>query len=167
MVILKEIPGWPTSRRSARSCCGCRRRARSCFSSRRSSGRFSAGRGQRGRVAGHLGHGSRWISVVPANPVGDAALRELRRYRGRRRSVVRGGRRLGIYFAETGANERPSQVIYDREGSAIAEAGPGAVEWAAALDRMDWLHLTGITPALGASAAGPHPEAAKAARRRG
>ena len=113
------------------------------------------------------GHGSRWISVVPANPVGDAALRELRRYGVDVGSVVRGGRRLGIYFAETGANERPSQVIYDREGSAIAEAGPGAVEWAAALDRMDWLHLTGITPALSASAAALTLEAAKAARAKG
>ena len=113
------------------------------------------------------GHASRWISVVPANPVGDAALRELRRYGVDVGSVVRGGRRLGIYFAETGANERPSQVIYDREGSAIAEAGPGAVEWAAAFDRMDWLHLTGITPALSASAAALTLEAAKAARAKG
>jgi 2-dehydro-3-deoxygluconokinase len=99
--------------------------------------------------------------------VGDAALRELRRYGVDVGSVVRGGRRLGIYFAETGANERPSQVIYDREGSAIAEAGPGAVDWTAALDGMDWLHLTGITPALSATAAALTLEAAKAARAKG
>src|SRR5512141_1466090 len=54
-----------------------------------------------------LGHRSRWISVVPATPAGDAALRELRRYGIDVGAVVRGGRRLGIYFAETGANERP------------------------------------------------------------
>ena len=112
------------------------------------------------------GHRSRWISVVPANPVGDAALRELRRYGVDVGAVVRGGRRLGIYFAETGANERPSQVLYDREGSAIAEAGPGAIDWDAALDGMDWLHVTGITPALSASAAALTLEAVKAARAR-
>jgi 2-dehydro-3-deoxygluconokinase len=113
------------------------------------------------------GHRSRWISVVPANPVGEAALRELRRYGVDVGAVVRGGRRLGIYFAETGANERPSQVLYDREGSGIAEAGPGAVDWAAALEGMEGLHVTGITPALSASAAALTLEAVRAARARG
>ncbi len=113
-----------------------------------------------------LGHRSRWISVVPSNPAGEAALRELRRYGVDTGAVVRGGRRLGIYFAETGANERPSQVFYDREVSGLAEAGPGAVDWEAALAGMDWLHVTGITPALSASAAALTLEAAKAARAR-
>jgi 2-dehydro-3-deoxygluconokinase len=112
------------------------------------------------------GHGSRWISVVPANPVGDAALRELKRYGVDVGAVVRGGRRLGIYFAEPGANERPSQVLYDRDGSAIAEAGPGAIDWGSALDGMDGLHVTGITPALSASAAALTLEGVKAARAR-
>jgi len=111
-----------------------------------------------------LGHRSRWISVVPANPVGEAALRELRRHGVDVGAVVRGGRRLGIYFAETGANERPSQVIYDREGSGIAEAKPGDIDWPRALDGMDRLHVTGITPALSASAAALTLEAVKAAR---
>jgi len=111
-----------------------------------------------------LGHRSRWISVVPDNPVGEAALRELRRYGVDVGAVVRGGRRLGIYFAETGANERPSQVIYDREGSGIAEAKPGDIDWPRALDGMDRLHVTGITPALSASAAALTLEAVKAAR---
>jgi len=113
-----------------------------------------------------LGHRSRWISVVPANPVGEAALRELRRYGVDVGAVVRGGRRLGIYFAETGANERPSQVIYDREGSGIAEAKPGDIDWPRALDGMDRLHVSGITPALSASAAALTLEAVKAARAR-
>ena len=113
-----------------------------------------------------LGHRSRWISVVPAGPIGEAALRELRRYGVDVGAVVRGGRRLGIYFAETGANERPSQVIYDREGSGIAEAKPGDIDWQRALDGMDRLHVTGITPALSASAAALTLEAVKAARAR-
>ena len=111
-----------------------------------------------------LGHRSRWISVVSANPVGEAALRELRRHGVDVGAVVRGGRRLGIYYAETGANERPSRVVYDREGSGIAEAKPGDIDWTAALDGMDRLHVSGITPALSASAAALTLEAVKAAR---
>lgn len=114
-----------------------------------------------------LGHHSRWISVVPANPVGEAALGELRRYGVDVGAVVRAGRRLGIYFAETGANERPSRVLYDREGSGLAEAKPGEIDWAAAFDGMDRLHVTGITPALSASAAALTLEAVQAARAKG
>lgn len=111
-----------------------------------------------------LGHRSRWISVVPANPVGDAALRELRKHGVDVSAVVRGGRRLGIYFAETGANERPSKILYDRDGSGLAEAKPGDVDWAAAFDGMGHLHVTGITPALSASAAALTLEAVRAGR---
>lgn len=112
------------------------------------------------------GHRARWISVVPRNRIGDAALGELRRHGVDVGAAVRGGRRLGIYFAETGANERPSRILYDREGSGIAEAGPGAVDWAKALDGMDRLHVSGITPALSASAAALTLEAVEAARAR-
>lgn len=111
-----------------------------------------------------LGHRSRWISVVPANPVGEAAVRELRRFGVDTGFVVRGSRRLGIYFAETGADVRPSQVIYDREGSGIAEAKLGDIDWEAAFAGMDWFHVSGITPALSASAAELTLEAVKAAR---
>ena len=111
-----------------------------------------------------LGHRSRWISVVPANPVGEAALRELRRYGVDTDFVVRGGRRLGIYFAEPGANERASQVVYDREGSGVAEAKPGDIDWPSALAGMDAFHISGITPALSASAAALSLEAVRAAR---
>jgi len=114
-----------------------------------------------------LGHRSRWISVVPANPVGEAALRELRRHGVDVGAVARAGRRLGIYFAETGANARPSQVVYDREGSAIAEAGPGDIDWPSAFDGLDRLHISGITPALSPSAAALTLEAVKTAKARG
>jgi 2-dehydro-3-deoxygluconokinase len=114
-----------------------------------------------------LGHRSRWISIVPANPVGEAALRELRRYGVDVGFVVRGGPRLGIYFAETGADVRPSQVVYDRAGSGVALAGPGDIDWQTALAGMDRLHVTGITPALSASAAALTLEAVGAARSRG
>ena len=114
-----------------------------------------------------LGHRSRWISVVPLNPVGEAAVRELRRFGVDTGFVVRAGRRLGVYFAEPGANERASQVIYDREGSGIAEAKPGVIDWDSAFAGMDWFHITGITPALSASAAALSLEAVKAARVKG
>jgi 2-dehydro-3-deoxygluconokinase len=111
-----------------------------------------------------LGHRSRWVSVVPSNPVGEAAVRELRGFGVDMGFVVRGGRRLGIYFAETGADIRASEVIYDREGSGIAEAKTGDIDWEAAFTGMDWFHISGITPALSASAAGLTLEAVKAAR---
>ena len=113
-----------------------------------------------------LGHRSRWVSVVPSNPVGEAAVRELRRFGVDTGFIVRGGRRLGIYFAETGADVRASQVIYDREGSGIAEARTGDIDWEASFAGMDWFHVSGITPALSASAAGLTLEAVKAARTR-
>jgi len=113
-----------------------------------------------------LGHRSRWISVVPSNPVGEAAVREIRRFGVDVSAVVRGGRRLGIYFAETGADVRASQVVYDRDGSGIAEAKTGDIDWEASFSGMDWLHVSGITPALSASAAGLTLEAVKAARTR-
>ena len=114
-----------------------------------------------------LGHRSRWISVVPANPVREAALRHLRRYGVDVGAVARGGRRLGVYFAEAGANERPSQVVYDRDGSGIAEAKPGDVDWGGGVEGMDRLHVSGITPALSASAAALTLEAVEAARAKG
>jgi 2-dehydro-3-deoxygluconokinase len=111
-----------------------------------------------------LGHRSRWVSVVPSNPIGETAVRELRRYGVDVSAVVRGGRRLGIYFAETGADVRASQVIYDREGSGLAEAKPGDIDWEAAFAGMDWFHVSGITPALSASAAELTFEAVAAAQ---
>ena len=114
-----------------------------------------------------LGHRSRWISVVPSNPVGEAAVRELRRFGVDTGFVVRGGWRLGIYFAEKGADIRASQVIYDREGSGIAEAKTGDIDWEAAFAGMDWFHVSGITPALSASAAELTLEAVAAAQAKG
>jgi 2-dehydro-3-deoxygluconokinase len=111
-----------------------------------------------------LGHDARYVSAVPANDVGEAALRELRKWGVDTRFVLRRGRRLGLYFAEPGANQRPSKVTYDREGSAISETKPGDFDWAAVLAGAAWFHVTGITPALSASAAALTLEAVRAAR---
>jgi 2-dehydro-3-deoxygluconokinase len=77
----------------------------------------------------HFGLDSHYVTRVPANPVGDAAVRALRAEGVDVRHVLRGGSRLGIYFAETGASQRPSTVVYDRAHSAISELEPGTVRW--------------------------------------
>jgi len=114
-----------------------------------------------------FGHETRFISVVPDNDIGAAAGRELRKYGVRTDHIVRRGRRLGIYFAVPGANQRPSEVIYDREHSAIADIGKGAIDWSLALAGVQWLHLTGITPAISRAAAEQTMIAVRTARTRG
>jgi 2-dehydro-3-deoxygluconokinase len=110
-----------------------------------------------------FGRRTRFISVVPPNPAGDSAVAELRRRGVGTEWVLRGGRRLGVYFAETGSSQRPSRVVYDREGSALSDARPGDIDWKSALAGAGWLHVTGITPALGAAAAELTREALKEA----
>jgi 2-dehydro-3-deoxygluconokinase len=81
--------------------------------------------------------------------------------------IVRGKGRMGIYFVEPGANQRPSKVVYDRDNSAIALAKPGDIDWSAVFDGAGWFHVTGITPALSQSAADLAIEAALKARQSG
>jgi 2-dehydro-3-deoxygluconokinase len=96
---------------------------------------------------------SAFASAVPANNIGDACVAEIRRFGVDTRFLKRQGQRLGIYFLETGSNQRPSKVTYDRAHSSIATAQPGDFDWDAILDGAEWLHITGITPALSQSAA--------------
>jgi 2-dehydro-3-deoxygluconokinase len=101
-----------------------------------------------------FGVATRLITVLPdRNFLADALVGELRRYGVEASHIVRGPGRLGVYFVEAGANQRPSRVLYDREGSAIARAKPGSIEWKTALKDASWFHTTGITPAISASAA--------------
>lgn len=108
-----------------------------------------------------------FVSAVPDNEIGEAALAELRKFGVETRNVRRSGERLGIYFLETGANQRPSKVIYDRANSSIATARPGDFDWPSIFEGARWLHVTGITPALSQSAADLTLECAKAARSAG
>ncbi len=95
-----------------------------------------------------------FVTVLPEkNPIADAAMGELRRFGVDTSGIARGKGRMGIYFLETGANQRPSKVVYDRAGSAIALAQPGDIDWDRVLDGAGWFHVTGITPAISASAA--------------
>ena len=108
-----------------------------------------------------------YISVIPNNSIGDACLGELRRQAVDTTLIVRKGDRLGIYFLEAGANQRPSKVIYDRSHSAIAEAKPGDINWDKVFDRVAWFHISGITPAISLSASELSLEAVKKAREKG
>ncbi|HEX2093130.1 MAG TPA: sugar kinase [Longimicrobiaceae bacterium] len=112
----------------------------------------------------HLGVRSDYVTRLPANAVGDAALSALRAEGVGVRGIVRGGDRLGIYFVESGADLRPLRVVYDRAGSAFARLDPAELDWEGLLGGADWLHLSGITPALGEGPARAAQEAVEAAR---
>lgn len=99
------------------------------------------------------GHAAQFITKLPQNDLGQAALNSLRRYGVDTAEIRRGGNRLGLYFIEKGASQRPSRVIYDRAGSAFAQALSEEFDWASIFHGAQWFHFTGITPALGAEAA--------------
>jgi 2-dehydro-3-deoxygluconokinase len=114
-----------------------------------------------------FGCDSSYVTRLPRNPIGDAAIRALRGEGVNVEQVVRGGSRVGIYFAETGASQRASAVVYDRTGSAISEITPGSVPWHDVFEGASWFHTTGITPALSASARECTRESIQAARHAG
>ena len=114
-----------------------------------------------------FGLDSVYITALPKNPIGDAAIRALRAEGVRTDQIVRSGNRVGIYYAEGGASQRGSAVTYDRASSSIAEMKPDAVDWTATMKGADWLHVTGITPALGANGAEGTRRACAAARAAG
>lgn len=97
----------------------------------------------------HLGTPASYVTRLPSNAVGDAALAALRAEGVDTRDILRGGPRMGIYYVESGADLRPMRVVYDRAGSAFSEIDADAIDWSAILRDADWLHLSGITPALG------------------
>lgn len=107
---------------------------------------------------------ARFVSAVPEHAVGDAAVDALRSHGVDTSGILRFGARLGLYYLEPGASQRPSQVIYDRAGSSMAAIKPGQIDWDAILDGVDWFHVTGITPALSTCAAEATAEAIGAAR---
>ncbi|MEP6716531.1 MAG: sugar kinase [Terriglobia bacterium] len=117
-------------------------------------------------VAG-FGLPASYVTVVPSNPLADAMIGEMRRFNVDTSHIVRGPGRMGIYFVEPGANQRPSKVVYDRADSAIALAKPGDIDWSTVLDGAGWFHTTGITPAISASAADLAMESVQAARAKG
>lgn len=104
-----------------------------------------------------------FVSALPDHAIGDAAIRELRKFGVDTSHIRRTGERVGVYFLETGANQRASKVVYDRSGSSICQANSGDFDWRRIFAGAKWLHITGITPALSASAAELSLEAVAAA----
>jgi len=115
----------------------------------------------------NFGLDASFVTAVPPNAIGDAAIAELRRFGVDTAPILRQGERLGLYYLEHGSNQRPAQVIYDRTGSALAEVDPSRFDWPVIFAGAGWLHITGITPALSATAAGLAGEACRQARARG
>ena len=105
-----------------------------------------------------------FVTAVPSNPLGESAIGEIRKFGVDTNFIKRAGDRLGIYFLETGSSQRASKVTYDRTGSSIATAKPGDFDWDAILEGATWFHLSGVTPAISASAAALSLEAVKSAR---
>jgi 2-dehydro-3-deoxygluconokinase len=128
---------------------------------------FGGGEANVAVALANYGLDSGFVTALPANDIGDAAMREIRSFGVDTSAIRRSGDRVGIYFLETGANQRPSKVIYDRSHSAIAECEPGDFDWARILNGAEWFHITGITPALSQSAADLSIESVKAAKDRG
>jgi len=106
-----------------------------------------------------------YVTVLPDNnPIADAAIAELRSFGVDTSRILRAKGRLGIYYLEPGANQRPSRVVYDREQSTMALAKPGDIDWSKVFDGAAWFHITGITPAISASAADLALESMQTAR---
>ena len=108
-----------------------------------------------------------FVTKLPKHEIGQAGVNSLRRFGVDTSKIVRGGDRVGIYFLEKGASQRPSKVIYDRAGSSIATATSEDFDWNAIFEGVTWFHFTGITPALGDNVAKICLDACKAAKEKG
>lgn len=108
-----------------------------------------------------------FVTKLPTHEIGQAAVNSLRRFGVDTSKIVRGGNRVGIYFLEKGASQRPSKVVYDRAGSAIAQAKLSDFDWDNIFNGVDWFHFTGITPALGENVAKICKAACKCAKDKG
>src|SRR5436305_13370 len=128
---------------------------------------FGGGEANVAVALAQFGMPAAFVTVLPANPIADACVAELRRFGVDTSQIVRGKGRLGVYYLEAGANQRPSKVIYDRDNSAIALAKPGDIDWDRVFDGAGWFHVTGITPAISERAAGLSLESARKARQMG
>jgi len=114
-----------------------------------------------------FGLDSHYVTRLPQNAIGDAAVRALRAEGVATDFIVRGGSRMGIYFTETGASQRASTVLYDRAHSAISEIPQDALDWDRVMRGAAWFHVTGITPALGEKGTAATIAAVAAAKKAG
>jgi 2-dehydro-3-deoxygluconokinase len=110
---------------------------------------YGGGEGNVAVSLANYGFDSYFITKLPKHEIGQSAINFLRQYGVHTEYIARGGDRIGIYFLETGASQRPSKVVYDRAHSAISEIQPQDINWKMVFENTDWFHWTGITPALG------------------
>jgi len=115
----------------------------------------------------NFGLNASYVTLLPDNKIGDECIFELRKFGVDTSYIKRGSGRMGIYFLENGSNQRPSNVVYDRDGSAIANVKAESFDWQEIFGGKDWFHITGITPALSLSAAQASLEAVKKAKQMG
>ncbi|MFT4145061.1 MAG: sugar kinase [Mobilitalea sp.] len=108
-----------------------------------------------------------FVTRLPKHEIGQAAINSLRRYGVDTKYIARGGERVGIYFLEKGASQRPSKVIYDRAASSISTAASNDFDWETIFEGTQWFHFTGITPALGDTIADICLTACKIAKEKG
>lgn len=112
----------------------------------------------------NFGEEASFFTFLPDNVLGDECIKELRRFNVDTSKIQRGPGRMGVYYLEGGANQLPSKVVYDREYSSIANAKSGDVDWKSVFAGYDWFHITGITPAISATAMELAIESVKAAK---
>ena len=115
----------------------------------------------------NYGLDAEFLSVLPSNAIGDAAVAELRKFNVATDKIIRTDGRMGIYYLETGANQRPSKVIYDRAYSAFSLFDPAGYDRDKIYKDVQWLHISGITPAISAVAKEASIAAVKEAEKRG
>ena len=128
---------------------------------------FGGGESNVAVALANYGLDAKFVTALPDNDIAEACIRELRGFGVDVSGIRRSGSRMGAYFLECGANQRPSKVVYDREHSAIAESAPGDFAWETIFNGATWFHITGITPALTQSAADVSLDAVKAAKAAG
>jgi 2-dehydro-3-deoxygluconokinase len=114
-----------------------------------------------------LGQDVMYVTALPRNPISEACLHYLKGKGVDVSEIIQTGERIGLYYFEAGANQKPSRVIYDRTHSAVMDVSPRAFNWRNILGGATWFHITGITPALSASAAEISAQAMKTARELG
>ena len=115
----------------------------------------------------NYGLDAEFLSVIPSNSIGDAAIGELIRFKVGTDKIIRTDGRMGIYYLETGANQRASKVIYDRAYSAISMFNPEKYDWDSIYNNVTWLHISGITPAISEQTKDASIASVKEAKKRG
>ncbi len=115
----------------------------------------------------YMGVPTQFVTRLPENAIAECALSTLRKYNVGTDYIVSGGERIGIFYAEKGASQRPSKIVYDRKGSSFSQSAPSDYNWKEILSGAEIFHFTGITPALGKNLAGICLEACKTAKEMG